>query len=205
MRKKLINELREKGINQESILEAFDLVPRHYFLDNAFAEQAYSNMPFQIGSGQTISHPYTVAFQTQLLNVKQGDRILEIGTGSGFQTSILCSLGAKVFSIERHKPLHLKAKSILQKLHFTPRLSFGDGYRGLPLFAPFDKVIITCGAPKIPEDLVDQLKLGGIMIIPIGEGEKQQMKRITKISEIDLKIEEFGVFSFVPMLEKRVK
>lgn len=176
MRKKLINELREKGINQESILEAFDLVPRHYFLDNAFAEQAYSNMPFQIGSGQTISHPYTVAFQTQLLNVKQGDRILEIGTGSGFQTSILCSLGAKVFSIERHKPLHLKAKSILQKLHFTPRLSFGDGYRGLPLFAPFDKVIITCGAPKIPEDLVDQLKLGGIMIIPIGEGEKSTLR-----------------------------
>jgi protein-L-isoaspartate(D-aspartate) O-methyltransferase len=205
MRKKLINELREKGISQESILDAFDRVPRHYFLDNAFAEQAYSNMPFQIGSGQTISHPYTVAFQTQLLNIERGDKILEIGTGSGFQTSILCALGAKVFSIERHKPLHLKAKSILQKLDFTPRLSFGDGYKGLPLFAPFDKVLITCGAPKIPEDIVDQLKIGGVMIIPIGEGDKQEMKRITKVSETNLEIEEFGVFSFVPMLEKRVR
>lgn len=205
MRKKLINELREKGISNEDILEAFDRVPRHYFLDNAFAEQAYSNMPFQIGSGQTISHPYTVAFQTQLLDVKKGDKILEIGTGSGFQTSILCALGAKVFSIERHKPLHLKAKSILHKLHFTPRLSFGDGYKGLPMLAPFDKVIITCGAPRIPEDLVDQLKIGGIMIIPIGEGDEQQMKRITKLSDSELEIEEFGVFSFVPMLEKRVK
>lgn len=205
MRKKLINELREKGISEESILDAFDQVPRHYFLDNAFAEQAYSNMPFQIGSGQTISHPYTVAFQTQLLDVKKGDKILEIGTGSGFQTSILCALGAKVFSIERHKPLHLKAKSILNKLHFTPRLSFGDGYKGLPLFAPFDKVIITCGAPMIPEALITQLKIGGVMIIPIGEGDTQQMKRITKISDSELNIEEFGVFSFVPMLEKRVK
>jgi len=205
MRKKLINELREKGISQESILDAFDRVPRHYFLDNAFAEQAYSNMPFQIGSGQTISHPYTVAFQTQLLDINRGDKVLEIGTGSGFQTSVLCALGAKVFSVERHKPLHLKAKSILQKLGFTPRLSFGDGYKGLPLFAPFDKVIITCGAPRIPTDLVDQLKIGGIMIIPIGEGDEQEMKRITKISATALEIEEFGVFSFVPMLEQRVK
>lgn len=205
MRKKLIEELRVKGIQDEKILDAFDAVPRHFFLDNAFAEQAYSNIAFQIGSGQTISHPYTVAFQTQLLEIKRGDKILEIGTGSGFQTSILCELGAKVFSIERHKELHLKAKRIIQHFNYTPRLSFGDGFKGLPGFAPFDKVIITCGAPYIPQALIDQMKIGGIMIIPIGEGEEQQMKRIVKISETEIQEEDFGVFKFVPMLENRVK
>ncbi len=204
MRKKLIAALREKGIVDEKILSAFDAVPRHYFLDNAFAEQAYTNMAFQIGAGQTISHPYTVAFQTQLLEVKRGDKILEIGTGSGFQTSILCELGAKVFSIERHKALHLRAKSIIAHLNYTPRLSFGDGYKGLPTFAPFDKVIITCGAPNIPQMLVDQMKIGGIMIIPIGEGAEQLMVKVTKISETEISEEEFGVFSFVPMLESKV-
>ena len=205
MRKKLINELRAKGIQDEKILDAFDAVPRHFFLDNAFAEQAYSNIAFQIGSGQTISHPYTVAFQTQLLEIRKGEKILEIGTGSGFQTSILCELGAKVFSIERHKELHLKAKRIVQHLNYSPRLSFGDGFNGLPSFAPFDKVIITCGAPYIPQALIDQLRIGGIMIIPIGEGEEQQMKRIVKISESEFQEEDYGVFKFVPMLENRVK
>ncbi|MEJ6615934.1 MAG: protein-L-isoaspartate(D-aspartate) O-methyltransferase [Crocinitomicaceae bacterium] len=205
MRRKLINELREKGISDETILNAFDVIPRHYFLDNAFAEQAYSNMPFQIGAGQTISHPYTVAFQTQLLDIKKGEKILEIGSGSGFQTSVLCEMGAKVFSIERHKSLHLKAKQIVQFLNYNARLSYGDGYKGLPSYAPFDKIIITCGAPDIPQDLVDQLKVGGIMIIPIGEGKEQQMLRITKVSDIEIAQEEFGVFSFVPMLESKVK
>ncbi len=205
MRKKLIQELQSKGIKDEKVLDAFEAVPRHYFLDNAFAEQAYSNMAFQIGSGQTISHPYTVAFQTELLDLKKGDKVLEIGTGSGFQTSILCQIGAKVFSIERHKELHLKAKRVLQHLKFNPRLSFGDGFKGLPAFAPFDKVIITCGAPYIPQALVDQLKVGGIMIIPIGEGEEQQMKRIVKKSETEIAEEDFGVFKFVPMLENKVK
>jgi len=205
MRRKLINELREKGITDETILSAFDVIPRHYFLDNAFAEQAYSNMAFQIGSGQTISHPYTVAFQTQLLDIKKGEKILEIGSGSGFQTCVLCEMGAKVFSIERHKSLHLKAKQIVHFLNYSARLSFGDGYKGLPSYAPFDKVIITCGAPNIPQDLVDQLKIGGIMIIPIGEGKEQQMLRITKVSETEILQEEFGVFSFVPMLESKVK
>lgn len=204
MRKKLIDELRSKGIIDEKILLAFDKVPRHFFLDNAFAEQAYSNIAFQIGSGQTISHPYTVAFQTWLLDVQKGDKILEIGTGSGFQTSILCELGAKVFSIERHKELHLKAKRIINHLGYMPRLSFGDGYKGLPAFAPFDKVIITCGAPGIPEALVAQMKPGGRMIIPIGEGSEQLMKRITKLDDGTLQEEEFGVFRFVPMLENRV-
>lgn len=205
MRKQLINQLREKGIEDENILNAFDAVPRHFFLDNAFAEQAYSNMAFQIGSGQTISHPYTVAFQTQLLDIKRGDKILEIGSGSGFQTCILCELKAKVFSIERHKELHLKAKNVLKHLHYNARLSFGDGYKGLPLQAPFDKIIITCGAPSIPEELLKQMKVGGIMIIPIGEGAEQQMKKIVKTSETDFEEEDFGVFKFVPMLENKVR
>lgn len=205
MRKRLIEELREKGISDERILEAFDKVPRHFFLDNVFAEQAYSNTAFQIGSGQTISHPFTVAFQTMLLDVKKGDKILEIGTGSGYQASILCQLGVKLFSIERHKELHLKAKRIIQHFGFNPRLSFGDGFKGLPTFAPFDKVIITCGAPFIPKELVKQLKVGGVMVIPIGEGVEQQMKRLTKISDTELQEEDFGVFKFVPMLENKVK
>ncbi len=205
MRKKLIQELREKGIKDESILEAFDAVPRHFFLDSAFAEQAYSNMPFQIGSGQTISHPFTVAFQTELLALKKGEKVLEIGTGSGYQTCILAQLGMKVFSIERHKALHLKAKNIIQQLKFNVRLSFGDGFKGLPTYAPFDKIIITCGAPFVPVELVKQLKIGGIMIIPVGEGEKQQMLKIIKTAENETTTEEFGVFSFVPMLERKVK
>lgn len=205
MRRKLIEELRSKGIKDGKILDAFESVPRHFFLDNAFAEQAYSNIAFQIGSGQTISHPYTVAFQTFLMDIKRGDKVLEIGTGSGFQTCILCELGAKVFSIERHKELHLKAKNIVRHLKYNARLSFGDGYKGLPAFAPFDKIIITCGAPDVPESLIDQLIVGGVMIIPIGEGGIQKMVRVTKISENETSTEEFGEFSFVPMLEKKVK
>lgn len=205
MRRQLVRELKDKGIQDKRVLNAFEAIPRHFFLDNAFAEQAYTNMPFQIGSGQTISHPYTVAFQTELLDIKKGDKILEIGSGSGFQTCMLCEMGAKVYSIERHKELHMKAKLMIRKLNYTARMSFGDGYKGLPTFAPFDKIIITCGAPNIPQDLMDQLKIDGIMIIPVGEGDKQQMKRITKTSESDYEIEDLGVFSFVPMLEDKVK
>lgn len=205
MRKQLITELREKGISNPAILDAFDAVPRHYFLDLVFEEKAYSNIPFQIGSGQTISHPYTVAFQTTLLELKKGDKVLEIGTGSGFQTAILCALGVKVFSIERHKELHLKAKKIIDFLGFTPKLFFGDGYQGKETFAPFDSVLVTCGAPDIPQKLVEQLKIGGKLIIPVGEGDTQQMIRITKLSETEVSEEVFGDFSFVPMLEKTVK
>lgn len=204
MRKKLIEELRIKGIADERVLDAFNSVPRHFFLDPVFTEQAYSNMAFQIGSGQTISHPYTVAFQTQLLEIKKGDKILEIGSGSGFQTAILCEMGAKVFSIERHKELHLKAKNMLRQLGYNARLTFGDGYKGMPSFAPFDKVIITCGAPEIPEELINQLKIGGFMIVPIGEGEEQQMKKIAKQENGSTTIEDYGVFKFVPMLENKV-
>lgn len=205
MRRQLIAELAAKGIEDQRVLDAFDAIPRHFFLDNAFTEQAYTNMAFQIGSGQTISHPYTVAFQTQLLEIKKGEKILEIGSGSGFQTCVLCELGAKVYSIERHKELHIKAKNIVRKLGYSARLSFGDGYKGLPTFAPFDKIIITCGAPDIPMELVNQLKVGGLMIIPVGAGEKQMMLRIVKTSETEFTEEDLGVFSFVPMLEDRVK
>lgn len=205
MRKQLIQQLRDKGITDERILEAFDAIPRHFFLDLAFEQQAYSNTAFQIGAGQTISHPYTVAFQTALLDLKKGEKVLEIGTGSGFQTCVLCKLGTKVFSIERQKELHLKAKRIIDHFGFTPKLFFGDGYEGKAAFAPFDKVLVTCGAPFIPQKLVEQLKVGGVMIIPVGDLDTQEMHKITKLSETEYKEEVFGNFSFVPMLEKTVK
>lgn len=203
LRKKLIEELRSKGIQDERILEAFDKVPRHFFLDLAFELQAYTNMAFQIGAGQTISHPFTVAFQTDLLGLKRGAKVLEIGTGSGFQTSILSQMGAKVYSIERQKELYLNAKKIIRDLGFTPHLFYGDGYKGKTAYAPYDHILVTCGAPFVPEDLLKQLKVGGNMVIPLGAGEKQQMKRITKLSETEYKEEDFGVFSFVPMLENK--
>lgn len=205
MRKQLIETLAEKGIKNQAVLEAFNAVPRHFFLDRAFTEQAYSNMAFQIGAEQTISHPYTVAFQSALLKIKKGDKILEIGTGSGFQTAILCELGAKVFSIERQKELYLKTNHLLPKLGYSPKLKYGDGYEGWPSFAPFEKIIVTCGAPFIPEKLVDQLKNGGTLVIPVGEGEKQEMILIEKDLEGETHISKKGVFSFVPMLKNTNK
>lgn len=202
LRKQLIDELRQKGIVDEKILEAFNEIPRHFFLDLAFEQQAYSNLAFQIGAGQTISHPYTVAFQTQLLNLEKGEKVLEIGTGSGFQTCILCQLGAKVYSIERQRELFIKANSIIKILKFHPSLFYGDGYKGRPFNAPFDKILVTCGAPFVPTTLLDQLKVGGILVIPLGAGQVQEMQRITKISETEFVTENFGDFSFVPMLEK---
>lgn len=201
LRKQLIAELREKGILDDRILDAFDKVPRHFFLDLAFIQQAYSNTAFQIGAGQTISHPFTVAFQTQLLELKKGEKVLEIGTGSGFQTCILCAMGVKVFSIERQRELYIKAKHIIDQFHFNPRLFFGDGYKGQPTYAPFDKILVTCGAPFIPQELIKQLKVGGYLVIPIGVDKKQEMKRITRLSETEFQTEDFGDFSFVPMLE----
>lgn len=204
-RRQLIEELSEMGIQDEKILAAFDAIPRHYFLDLAFDEQAYTNMAFQIGSGQTISHPYTVAFQTQLLGLEKGMKVLEIGTGSGFQTAILCQLGAKVYSIERHQPLHLKAKQMLDFFKFNPSLFFGDGYKGNRVYAPYDRILVTCGAPDLPQTLLDQLKIGGIMIIPVGEGTEQKMLRIQKTESGHFTTQEFGTFKFVPMLERTVK
>lgn len=205
MRKQLVLELAEKGINDKRVLDAIEAVPRHFFLDAVFTKQAYSNMAFQIGAGQTISHPYTVAFQTELLKLKKGDRVLEIGTGSGFQTSILCEMGAKVFSIERQRELYLKANQIVPKLGFTAKLKYGDGYEGWPSYAPFDAVIVTCGAPFIPEALVEQLKPNGRLVIPIGEGKDQEMLLIVKQENGELTQKKLGVFSFVPMLKEKAR
>lgn len=200
-RRFLVEELRALGISDEKVLDAFDKVPRHFFLDLVFEQQAYSNVAFQIGAGQTISHPFTVAFQTQLLNVNKGDKVLEIGTGSGFQTSILCALGCKVFSIERQRELFVKAKHTIDFLKFTPKLFYGDGYKGRTIDAPFDKILVTCGANSLPENLLNQLKIGGVIVIPVGNLEVQTMKRITRKSELEYETENFGDFSFVPMLE----
>lgn len=205
LRKQLVAELAEKGIQQQSVLDAIMAVPRHYFLDPVFTKQAYSNMAFQIGAGQTISHPYTVAFQTELLDLSKGDKVLEIGTGSGFQTAVLCEIGAKVFSIERQKELFLKTKQLIPKLSYTPKLRYGDGYKGWPSFAPFDKIIITCGAPYIPEDLVNQLKNGGRMVIPLGDGKVQEMILLSKNEAGEISQKSFGKFSFVPMLKETAK
>jgi len=205
LRKQLIEKLANKGIHNQKILDAFDAVPRHYFFNGTFLEQAYTDMAFQIGAGQTISHPFTVAFQTQLLEVNKGDRVLEIGTGSGFQTAILCELGAKVFSIERQRELYMKTSPFLKKLGYSPKLKFGDGYKGWPVFAPFDKIIITCGAPYIPNDLVDQLKKGGRMVIPLGEGSNQKMILLEKTTDGSLVQSEHGDFKFVPMLKKTAR
>ena len=203
MRKKLIEMVRSKGINDETVLAALMRVPRHFFLDKAFLTQAYDDSAFQIGAGQTISQPFTVAYQTTLLGIKKGDKVLEIGTGSGYQTSVLIELGAKVFSIERQKELFDKAKIFLPKLGYSPKLFYGDGYKGLPSFAPFDKILVTCGAPFIPEDLIQQLKTGGIMVIPVGAGHVQIMTTIKKTSDSDFEKHELKNFRFVPMLEDK--
>ena len=205
MRKQLVSELEQKGIKDKRVLEAIMNVPRHFFLDAVFTEQAYSNMAFQIGAGQTISHPYTVAFQTELLELKKGDKVLEIGTGSGFQTSILCEMGAKVFSIERQRELYLKANQIVPKLGYTAKLKYGDGYMGWPSSAPFDKIIVTCGAPYIANELVNQLKPKGRLVIPIGAGKDQEMLLIVKEEDGSITKSQLGVFSFVPMLKETAK
>ena len=205
LRKKLVEELRSKGIQDEAVLSAIGAVPRHFFLDAVFTKQAYSNMAFQIGAGQTISHPYTVAFQSELLQIKKGDKVLEIGTGSGFQTSILAEMGAKVYSIERQRELFLKANRLVPKLGYNAKIKYGDGYKGWPSFSPFDKMIVTCGAPFVPPALIEQLKIGGRLVIPIGEGKEQEMKLIVKTGAASFEEKHFGVFSFVPMLKETAK
>lgn len=202
LRKKLIEELQKKGITDEAVLGAIGTIPRHLFLESSFLEFAYQDNAFPIGAGQTISQPYTVAVQSTLLNIKRGDKVLEIGTGSGYQAAVLHLMGAKVFSIERQKELYLKTKELMKNLNYRINLFYGDGYQGLPAFAPFNKIIITCGAPIIPEKLLDQLKVGGIIVIPLGD-EVQTMTTITKKSETEYVHEEHGQFRFVPMLENR--
>lgn len=201
LRKKLMDVLREKGITDENVLAAMNNIPRHFFLDSAFDEIAYEDRAFPISEGQTISQPYTVAYQTQLLQIKPYDKILEIGTGSIYQATVLAEMGVKVFTIERQKNLFEKTRQYIFKSKY-PNLKFffGDGYEGLPTYAPFDKVIITAAAPLIPPKLIEQLKVGGKMIIPVDEGAHQRMLRITKNADNSVSEEAFENFSFVPML-----
>ena len=201
LRKKLIDLLREKGISDESVLNAMNNIPRHFFLDTALDNIAYEDRAFPIAEGQTISQPYTVAYQTQLLQVKSSDKILEIGTGSMYQATVLAEMGAKVYTIERQKALFEKTKQYLFKKKY-PQLKFfyGDGFEGLPTYAPFDKVLITAAAPFIPPKLLDQLKTGGFMVVPVDAGESQRMLRITKKADGSYEEEAFSNFSFVPML-----
>jgi len=203
LRKQLASELKQKGITDAEVLQAIENVPRHLFLDNAFLEFAYQDKAFPIGAGQTISQPFTVAFQTQLLKLKKGEKVLEIGTGSGYQTSVLMELGIKVFTIERQKTLFDKTKILLPKLGYSPKFFYGDGYKGLPLFAPFDKILVTAGAPFIPEALIEQLKPDGIMVIPVGKDNGQAMTSIYKDKNGDIVKKEHGTFHFVPLLGEK--
>ena len=201
LRKQLIESLRQKQITDEAVLQAMDKIPRHIFLDSSFLEFAYQDKPFPIGSGQTISQPYTVAFQTQLLMVKKGLKVLEIGTGSAYQASVLAEMGAKVYSIERQRKLFIKTKAFVQQhLPYKLNLFLGDGNDGLPAYAPFDRILITAAAPEIPQALLDQLKPGGIMVIPFGAGDQQDMLRIIKQENAETIKEQHGAFRFVPML-----
>lgn len=201
MRQQLVNQLRKEGITNETVLAAIKEVPRHVFLDSSFVEFAYSDQAFPIGSGQTISQPSTVAFQTELLAVEKGMKVLEIGTGSGYQACVLAAMGARVFSIERQRNLFFRTKEILEQLPFRLKLFLGDGFEGLPTYAPFDRIIITAGAPCIPPKLIEQLRPNGIMVIPMDNTEGgQTMLRVTKQPDGSLAQEEFGNFKFVPML-----
>jgi protein-L-isoaspartate(D-aspartate) O-methyltransferase len=208
LRKALVEKLREHlpgrlPITDEAVLTAIGKIPRHFFLDPAFVEFAYQDKAFQIGCGQTISQPYTVAFQSQLLEIKPREKVLEIGTGSGYQACVLLELGAKVFTIERQRELFDKASVVLPKMGYLPKMFYGDGYKGLPKLAPFHKIIITCGAPVIPETLVEQLKPGGMMVAPIGNTDQQKMLRIIKNQDDSCVVEDYGSFIFVPMLKDK--
>ncbi len=201
MRMKLVEELRKKEITDERILKAIAEIPRHFFLDKAFEEWAYKDVPFPIESDQTISQPYTVAFQTNLLDIKKNDKVLEIGTGSGYQACVLAHMGAKVYTIERQSNLYNITSKFLPKIGFgNIRLLLGDGYQGSTRFAPFDKILVTAGATYVPDALIKQLKVGGILVIPVGD-KVQKMLKITKISENKLDTEEHGNFKFVPFLK----
>ena len=202
LRRKLVELLTTKGITDPEVLKAIDSVPRHVYFDNAFLSHAYEDKAFPIGAGQTISQPYTVAFQTQLLQVTKGMKVLEIGTGSGYQTAVLCELGAKVFSIERQRSLFKKAKPLIEQMGYKARLFYGDGYKGQPAFAPFDRVLVTCGAEFIPSDLKDQLKDGGRMVIPVGGRDDQTMVLIERQGDEFIE-SSHGRFRFVPMLEDK--
>ncbi len=200
MRKKLLDIIEEKGIRDERVLNAINKIPRHFFLDSAFDDVAYEDRAFPIAEKQTISQPYTVAYQTQLLEVKPFHKILEIGTGSAYQACVLAELGAQVYTIERQKKLFEINKKFEYLKRFSIKFFYGDGYEGLPTFAPFDRILITAAAPEVPSKLIDQLKKNGMMVIPMGTGKVQVMKRLIKLEDGSIKTEVFDKFSFVPML-----
>jgi len=199
-RQRLVEELKKKGIVDESVLAAIGRVPRHLFMED-LENLAYIDKAYPISSGQTISQPYTVAFQTQLLQLKKFDKVLEVGTGSGYQTAVLIEMEAKVYTIERIHELHILAMNLLPKLGYNPHFFYGDGYEGKPTYSPFDKILITAGAPIIPTELLNQLKIGGVLVAPVGENDKQIMTWIKKIDEVNFEKRTFGNFSFVPMLK----
>lgn len=202
MRKSLVEELKNKGISDGNVLNAINTVPRHVFLDSSFLDFAYQDKAFPIGSGQTISQPFTVAFQSSLLEIKKNMKVLEIGTGSGYQACVLAEMGAKVFSIERQRKLYTKTKAFLAEFPYRIKMFLGDGNKGLPTYGPFDRIIITAAAPEIPQALIDQLKVGGMMVIPLSENENcQTMLRLTKQEDGSMKRETYGDFRFVPMLK----
>lgn len=204
LRKKLIEQIRAKGISDETVLTAMMDVPRHFFFDSGFLEFAYEDKPFPIGAGQTISQPYTVAFQTALLKVTPGMQVLEVGTGSGYQACILARMGARVFTIERQKVLYQRTREFIPQLGYIIKTFYGDGYKGLPAFAPFDRILVTAGAPFIPEPLLAQLKPGGILVIPVGD-DVQKMKRLIRVSAQEYQEEDHGSFRFVPLLPEKAK
>ena len=202
-RRLLVQVLKDKGITNVLVLKAIGKIPRHFFMDSSFEDHAYQDKAFPIAADQTISQPYTVAFQSELMNIEKGHTVLEIGTGSGYQTAVLCELGAKVFSIERQQELFKKTKLFLSKLGYRPRfLSFGDGYKGLPEYAPFDSIIVTAGAPYVPKPLLAQLKIGGRLVIPVGD-DPQIMHLYVRTGETTFEKKEFGEFRFVPLLEDK--
>jgi len=200
LRRQLVKILIQKGVENRAVLDAIGSIPRHVFMDSAFLQFAYEDTAFPIGADQTISQPYTVAVQTTLLEVKPGMKVLEIGTGSGYQAAVLDAIGCKVFSVERQKLLFKKAKKNLADMNTTVKVFYGDGYKGLPAFGPFERVLITCGAPFVPEALLDQLVEGGIMVIPLGQGVNQEMVKIKKLADGQFEETNHGAFRFVPML-----
>jgi len=202
-RQQLVKTVKKKGITDEKVLGAIGKIPRHLFMDSSFEDHAYQDKAFPIAADQTISQPYTVAFQSELLEIKKGDKVLEVGTGSGYQTAVLCLLGAKVYSIERQRELYKRTKTFLSKLGYRPKyLSFGDGYKGIPEYAPYEKIIVTAGAPDVPRDLLSQLKVGGRLVIPVGT-DVQTMTLFVRKSNKEFDKKEFGAFRFVPLLEDK--